>query len=297
MLQRNSLRGRIALTTTCAILAVVGILLVFSEGRASLQNKRFIQNQLASSQELWSTVINLDSAILQRVASDLARLMDLDTAGEGIDTGSVAKITELVDAAVLATAANISISIVAPDGTHLASVGEDWTGGRNEAETLLAGISKSGLRRTKRNHIRLFVSEPVRRGTQVMGHVVASVDLVERTGRFFSSSWAIGINLPGVSPVLTRPLHEKTIPLPDYCCDGDARFRTIDLEGLKLNVFSLELLTPEGETLGHFLSLSDITEAVKQRLLIGLTAASAATLAVLLGLGALMWVLRIAFRP
>src|SRR6056297_464609 len=297
MFQHNSLRGRIALTTTCAILAVAGILLVFSEGRASLQNKRFIQNQLASSQELLSTVINLDSAILQRVASDLARLMDLDTAGEGIDTGSVAKITELVDAAVLATAANISISIVAADGTHLASVGEDWTHGRDETETLLAGISKSGLRRTKGDQIRLFVSEPVRRGTQVTGHVVASLDLVERTGRFFSSAWAIGISLPGASPVLTRPLDEMSMHLQDYCCDGGTRFTTIEQDGLKLDLFSLELWGPDGERLGDFLSLSNITEAAKQRFLIGLTAASAVILAILLGLGALMWVLRISFRP
>lgn len=297
MFQRNSLRGRIALTTTFAILAVAGILLTFSQGRASLQNKRFIQSELASSQELLSTVINLDSAIMQRFASDLARLIDPDISGQGIDAGSVAKITELVDAAVLTTTANISISIVAPDGTLISSFGEDWTTGRDETETLVLSISESGLRRTKGDQIRLFVSEPVRRGAQVTGYVVASLDLLERTRRFFSSAWAIGINLPGASPILSRPIDEMSIHLQEYCCADGSHFKSIEHEGLKLDLFFLELRAPDDEKLGDFLRFSDVTDIAQQRVLIGLTAASAVILAILLGLGTLMWVLRISFRP
>jgi sigma-B regulation protein RsbU (phosphoserine phosphatase) len=297
MFQRNSLRGRIALTTTLAILAVAGILLVFSEGRASLQNKRFTLDQLASSKELLSTVISLDSAILKRVASELARMPDVDAALNGADTGAVARITELVDAAAIATSASISIDIITPEGKLLSRIGEDWTNGLDESEIVLAGIAASGLRRTSSDQIRLFVSEPVRRGTQVTGHVVASLDLVERTGRLFRSAWAIGINLPGADPTLTRPLDGIATQLADQCCEGASQSRTIRVDGMTINLFALELLDPNGERLGDFVSLRDITASAQQRLFIGLTAASAVIVAILLGLGTLMWVLRTSFRP
>ncbi|QPM90245.1 PP2C family protein-serine/threonine phosphatase [Pseudooceanicola algae] len=291
MLRTHSLRGRIALIATAALLIVTAILLLYAEGRATLQRERYAADQLASSEELLSTVIDLDTALLHRIASDLANQPAMDAVLASSDETALAQLRSLVAAATDATGARLAVTILDARGGVAARLGSALTGDAIEADK-----AENGLNPTAEGALRLAAVEPVRQGNRVTGTVVTSLDLLGRTGRFFSSAAAIGVLTPsGIQ--MNRPAPARLSDMVATCCSGVASSVSFRDDGARYITAAIPLLNGNGDQLGEFISLRDVTASSQRHFIYGSVAAVTLVLAILLTLGTLMRVVRVSFRP
>ncbi|NIZ07991.1 PP2C family protein-serine/threonine phosphatase [Pseudooceanicola sp. HF7] len=292
MLKTASLRGRIALITAIALLIVTAIMLLYAEGRAKLLRERFAADQLASNAELLTTVIDLDAALLQRIASDLARQPSVDALLATSEEAAIAEIRDLVAVAVDATGAQLAVTVLDQRGTVVARLGTALIGEEMESDR-----AANGLNMTLEGDVRLVAVEPVRQGTRVTGRIIASLDLLDRTGRFLSGAEAIGISSPGGVLSMNRAAPDRLRVLSENCCTGTATSLSFRDDGARYVAAFIPLRDNSGALLADFVSLRDVTASSQRHFTYGTVAAVMLLLAILLTLGTLMRVLRVSFRP
>ncbi|MBB95467.1 MAG: hypothetical protein CML68_12855 [Rhodobacteraceae bacterium] len=291
MLKTNSLRGHVALIVSAALLSVTAIMLLYAEGRATLLRDRHAADQLASAQELLTTVTDLDAALLRRIASDLANQPAVDAVLGGTDPAAMAELQDMVAAAVDATGAALGVTVLADDGTVVARLGMAAVG---PAE---GDVAVNGLGLGAAGDLRLAAVEPVRQGNRVTGQVVASLDLVDRARRFLRGASALGVISVDGTVRTTGPVPEGFSTLTDGCCAGAARSVGFGEDGRRYLALAIPMRDDQGDLLAEFVSLRDVTASSQRHFIYGSTAAVMLILAIMLTLGLLMHVLRVSFRP
>lgn len=292
MLKTNSLRGRVALIVSVALLSVTAILLLYAEGRATLLRDRYAADQLASARELVATVVDLDAALLRRIASDLANQPVVDAVLGSNDGADLAQLRDMVAAAVDATGAALAVTVLAADGTVVARLGM--------AAVLPAGggdAAVNGLGFGPAGDLRLAAVEPVRQGNRITGQVIASLNLVDRARRFLSGASAIGVISVDGTLTVTGPVPEGLSELTESCCTGEALSFGFGEDGHRYLALTIPMHDDQGNLLADFVSLRDVTATSRRHFIYGSTAAVLLILAIMLTLGLLMHVLRVSFRP
>ncbi|MEM9044514.1 MAG: PP2C family protein-serine/threonine phosphatase [Pseudomonadota bacterium] len=300
MTQPTTLRRRIAITASAALLIISGILIVFAEMKVSWLEERFARDQVAATTDLLQTVQNLDAGFMRRLTQDISTAEEVDQAlGRNGPADSLplrrlfAQVAETVDF-------RVGFIAVARDKSVVASYR------RLQPEIDLGGISDILVNERQvetvamlyRERVGLLVSSEIRRGDRVAGHVIAVIDLGNRTSQFFQSAFAIGFlkkSEDGVAVIGRDPAGLSE--LLGECCDGTERFKALSEDNKHLIMSTVPMRDAQGDVVADFFSIRDFTaEGRRQQLLSGLSFLAIA-LSILLSIGLLMRALRIAFRP
>lgn len=300
MTQPTTLRRRIAITASAALLIISGILIAFAEMKVSWLEERFARDQVAATTDLLETVQNLDASFMRRLTQDISTANEVDRALGRNGPADSSPLRRLFSQVAETVDFEIGFIAIARDNSVIASYR------RLQPEIDLEGIKDFLLedRQTETvatlygGRIGLLVSSEVRRGDRIAGHIIAVVDLGKRTSQFFQSAFAIGflrmsddeLRIMGTSPINLSELVTE-------CCDGTNRYKALEDDQKHLIMSTVPMRNARGDVVADFFSIRDFTaEGRRQQLLSGLSFLAIA-LSILLSIGLLMRALRLAFRP
>lgn len=300
MTQPTTLRRRIAITASAALLIISGILIAFAEMKVSWLEERFARDQVAATTDLLETVQNLDASFMRRLTQDISTANEVDRALGRNGPADSSPLRRLFSQVAETVDFEIGFIAIARDNSVIASYR------RLQPEIDLEGIQDFLLedRQTETvatlygGRIGLLVSSEVRRGDRIAGHIIAVVDLGKRTSQFFQSAFAIGflrmsddeLRIMGTSPINLSELVTE-------CCDGTNRYKALEDDQKHLIMSTVPMRNARGDVVADFFSIRDFTaEGRRQQLLSGLSFLAIA-LSILLSIGLLMRALRLAFRP
>ena len=304
MKEPTTLRRRIAITASAALLIISGILIAFAEMKVSWLEERFARDQVAATTDLLETLQNLDAGFLRRLTQDISTAEEVDQALGRNGPANAAPLRRLFAQVAETVDFEVGFIAIARDNSVIGSYRRlqpevDLTGIK---EFLADGRQTETVAMLYGGRTGLLVSSEVRRGDRVAGHIIAVVDLGKRTSQFFQSAYAIGFLSKAETEDgdVIKVIGNSPFDLADrlgVCCDGTERFEAMAENDKHLILSTVPMRDARGDVVADFFSIRDFTaEGRRQQLLSGLSFLAIA-LSILLSIGLLMRALRLAFRP
>ena len=292
--RRPSLRQRVTLTATFALVAVSIVLIAYAEIRSTLLTRRHEMARLNVQADLLLTMLDLYrerlGTLARRVAADPevdAILLENTASPDVYETLEVAR-WQLPEVPTLVLYANDGRVLVdLSDGTHSLILPDD-VAQSNEAKIV---IGKSGIPT-------LAYYAPARRGDRIVGGVGAFMPVSYGVKEFFPDLFGLAFldekgrlqELSGEFPVSTAAIQ--------YGRDQQARNLVLsDIGTRRLEVTLLPLQNEVTGVSGELALLRDITEMARREELLIKLAFSTVLIIIILSLGLLMRALRLGFRP